>query len=76
MSLQGLQVQVGKVLRVLNEAYPHIERLKSLEDNLDELRIYLAPQVVYHTGKRGGPNYTRPRQLLEDIKDVVTANRP
>lgn len=72
-SFQGLQVQVGRIFGILNEAYPHFERLKSLR-GLDELRSYLAPQVLYHTGKRGGPNYNRPRQLLDDIEDLVAAN--
>lgn len=54
-----------------------LEDLKGTADSMDTalaaLRRYLAPSCLYHTGKRGGPNYNRPRQLLDDVDDLIAA---
>jgi len=67
--LEGLEVQVGKVGKVLNEAYPHLEkldRLESLEVNLEALRKYMAPSkavYIYGTPTHG--------PLLRDLEVLL-----
>lgn len=48
-----------------------LETLKCMSGTLDKMRAYLVPKVAYHTGKRGGPNYSRPRQFLNDLGDIM-----
>lgn len=47
------------------------EKPSSIEDDLYDLRKYLAPDVLYHRGKRGGLNYQKPRKLLDDLQSTI-----
>lgn len=53
--------------------------LKAAVDDINKqlgaLRGYLAPTCLYHKGKRGGTNYNRPRQLLEDLEALIPSTR-
>jgi hypothetical protein len=48
-----------------------IEHLDSIDTSLSDLRSYLAPDSIYYPGKRGGPNYNKPRKLLVDVEELL-----
>jgi hypothetical protein len=51
--------------------------VNELCDDIGALRSYLAPQDqrLYHTDKRGKPDYNKPRQLLADVEKLINAEK-
>jgi hypothetical protein len=67
-----------------NSFHPQVDmdktwNLKAMVDDICEdlgaLRSYLAPEKKYHTGKRGGPNCNKPHKLLEDLHELINAEK-
>jgi predicted nucleic acid-binding Zn-ribbon protein len=50
--------------------------MEDLRSYMEDLRRYLAPACVYHKGKRGGPNYSKPLQLLDDLQEMMSSLQP
>lgn len=65
-----LEVQqlLNKLASMADNGEKGLKELEATHELLGVLRSYLAPKLLYHTGKRGGPNYNRPRFLGDDLE--------